>query len=132
VNDFQFKITNSFSLGFAAAAGVKYKLSDNVSLFGELSLLSMSVYIKEAELKSITYNGQSISIPNNIPGAHVKYSKNATVDSNDTEQPRYSQPFSNVGINVGISINLGKHGSRGSSSRNSNDDIDRTKPYRRR
>ena len=131
VDDFTLNIKNSFSLGFSAAAGVQYKLSEKLSLWGEISMLSMSVYIKEADLTAVTANGQSVAL-SQVSGAQVvKYSKNAIVDSNGAQQPTYSQPFSNVGIQVGIKFTLGEK--RQHVSRRDNEDIDDTKkPFRRR
>ncbi len=108
VDDFTFKIKNSFSLGFAGAAGVQYKVNDRVSIFGELSLLSMSVYIKQKQMTKFTENGQSypLSMVGGSPQT-VNYSKNTTVDSAGANQAAYSQPFSNVGFNVGITITMG-------------------------
>ncbi len=50
VDDFTFNIKNSFSLGLSAAAGIQYKLSDKMSLWGEISMLSMSVISKKQTL----------------------------------------------------------------------------------
>ena len=59
VDDFTIKIKNSFSVGISAAAGVKYKLNERVSIWGEINMLSMSAYIKEADLTAVTVNGSS-------------------------------------------------------------------------
>jgi opacity protein-like surface antigen len=105
--DFIFEMKNSFSLGFTAAAGVQYQLNDRVSLWGECSMLSLSLYTKQMTLKDFTVNGQSQSL-SYVSSPHViNYSKNAVIDNSGTIQPAYSQPFSNVGINVGIALKLG-------------------------
>jgi hypothetical protein len=113
VDDFTMTIKSSFSLGFTGAAGVRYKISDRLSLWGEVSGLSLSVYIKQSELTAITHNGQSYST-SAVSGNHVvNYSKNVTVDSTGANLPAYSIPFSNMAVNFGISLSLGHHSRRG-------------------
>jgi hypothetical protein len=132
VDDFTWQIKNSFSLGFTAAAGVKYKLNDAVSIWGELSLLSMSVYTKEQDLTQWTESGIG-SVPLSQYGSpqNIKFSKTATVDTNYASFPTYAQPFSNVGITVGVSVIISKHERH--SGRSNNEDMDNTKkPFRRR
>jgi len=134
-DDFTWQIQNSFSLGFTAAAGVKYKISDKVSIWGEVSVVSLSVYTKEQDLKSWnetdpTYGSQSIPLSNYNGAQTIKFSKTATVDSTYSQFPPYAQPFSNMAINVGVTFTLSKHEKR---SRRNNDDIDGgSKPFRRR
>jgi opacity protein-like surface antigen len=132
IDDYTFSIKNSFSLGFAAAAGVQYKLNDRVSIFGEVSLLSMSVYIKQETLTALnvtTANGsQGVPLSQVSGPSVVNYSRKAIADSAGDQQPAYSQPFSNIGFNFGISFRLG---SASSNSRRNNDDIDDSKPFRR-
>ncbi|MCD6010180.1 MAG: hypothetical protein K0Q79_42 [Flavipsychrobacter sp.] len=107
--DYTIQMKNSFSLGFTGAAGVEYRLSSRMSLWAEISILSMSVYIKEAELTAITRNGQSYQVPANQV---IKYTRSGVIDTTGNTQQAYSQPFSNFGFNVGIKINMSKR-SRG-------------------
>ncbi|MES2701163.1 MAG: outer membrane beta-barrel protein [Bacteroidota bacterium] len=99
----KWEMKHRFSLGFTAAAGVEYKIGDDMSIWGELSLLSMSAFIKESNLKSYVYNGRVIS-PSQLSGVtSIKYGTNITLDTNDfSRQPAYTQPFSNVSFNAGI------------------------------
>ncbi len=115
VDDFTMTIKSSFSLGFTGAAGVKYKISDRLSLWGELSGLSLSVYIKKSELTGITHNGKSYPTSAVSGNKVVNYSKSVTVDSTGANLPAYSIPFSNMGINFGISLSLGRHSHRGNA-----------------
>jgi hypothetical protein len=104
--DLTSKIKSSFSPGLSASAGVQYKLGDRTILWGELSVLSMSLFIKESQYTRVSQNGVTYPV-DSIGGPHlVKYSKTASVDSNGTTAPSYSQPFSNFGVNVGIRIML--------------------------
>ena len=129
--DFTIQVKNSFSLGFTGAAGVKYKISDKVCIWGEISMLSMSVYIKEADVTAFTYNGVSQSVSYVSPQS-VKYSKNVVTDTNGNTAPTYSQPFSNVGIHVGISFSIGEKRQRGSNHFNGGEGDDNKKPFKRR
>lgn len=132
VDDFTWTIKNSFSLGFSAAAGVKYNINDRMSIWAELSILSMTVNAKEQDLKSWTENGQSVPLSNYSNAQKITFSKTATLDSNYSQFPTYSQPFSNIGINVGVTFNLSDRHSTGRRSSDNNDAIDNSKPYRRR
>ena len=134
-DDFTWKLKTSFSLGFTAAAGVKYQISDKLSIWGELNMLSMSLYAKEQDLKSWTESSQGTTL--NVPlinytnAQTIKFSKTAVLDSTLSSMPTYSIPFSNVGIHFGITFNLGEgHGSSGHS--HAKEEIDPNKPFRRR
>jgi opacity protein-like surface antigen len=118
--DYTYQIKSSFSLGFTAAAGLQYKISDKVRIWGEMSILSLSVLTRESDLKSLNaFDGtqwQSVPIvPANVPytGPQViKYSKNATIDSTGAQLPAYSQPFSNVAFNAGVTFLLSEKKAR--------------------
>jgi len=128
VDDFTWQIKSGFSLGYTAAAGIKYKISDKVSLWAELSLLSVSVYTKEQDLKSWVEDGQSVPLSNYTTAQTIKFSKTATIDSTYSQFPAYAQPFSNMGINVGINITISKHER---AAKDDGDYIDKSKPFRR-
>ncbi len=128
-NDISLSVTSSFSLGFAAAGGLNYNISDKIKIWGEISLLSLAPFIKEADITAASYNGQ----PQSITGAPTyKFSKNIAVDSNGYNSPAYAQPFSNVGINFGITFQLSKGSNHSSGRKGNNEDIDPNKPFRRR
>jgi len=131
VYNFGLQVTNSFSPGFSAAAGVRYKLSDKISIWGELSVLSLNLYIKESALKSFTYNGRSQNLSYVTSPHVVKYSKNVIVDSNQASLPTYTQPFSNAGLNVGISFNLSEK-KRKKAHLSSDEAVEEKKPFKRR
>ena len=80
-DDFTWQVKSSFSLGFTAALGLKYNISDRVSIWGELSLLSMSVYTQEQNLQSWVEDGQQVPLSSYPNTQKVKFSKTATVDS---------------------------------------------------
>ncbi len=128
--DLTYQISNSFSLGFNAAAGLQYKMNDRMNLWGEISMLSLSLFIKESVLKSFTEDGVTYPL-DSIGGPHkVTYSKNVSVDTNYAKLPTYSQPFSNIGIMIGFTFRLSHKA--GYSARKHDVDIDENKPFRRR
>ncbi len=122
-DDFTFTIKNRFSLGFAAAAGFKYRMSGRTSFFGELGFMSLAVLTKTSTLVQASENGVRFPLTAVSGPQLVKYSKTATVDSNGTQQAAYAMPFSNAGIQVGFSYNLNQ------SSRGKNDIKDRRKKF---
>jgi len=131
-DDFTWQVKSGFSLGFTAALGLKYSINDKVSIWGELSLLSMAVYTKEQDLQSWVEDGQPVALSNYPNAQKIKFSKTATVDSTYSSFPTYAQPFSNIGINVGVSFNLSEKRTPRHSKHNSDIEVDDTKPFRRR
>jgi hypothetical protein len=92
------------TLGFAGAMGARFNMTDNVALWGEINLLLSNIYVKQANVTAHNVDGQDLQNP--APGTTIKYGSNGTVSS--TEAPAYSLPYSNVGLRVGLSFNLGK------------------------
>lgn len=92
------------SLGFSAAAGVKYPLATRLSIWTEISLLSMSLYARESELTELTRNGvNNIDlIPKDKRIYKYKFSGNTATNAYYT----YSMPFSNIAACVGISYDF--------------------------
>jgi len=111
------ELKNSFSLGFTGAVGVQYNLTGNTSIWGEVDLLSMSLYASEDDLTEITVTQYGMttaypasSVPPNQPVA-IKYGKNVTIPAgtNGTPQPSYALPFSNVGVHFGVTMKFAHH-----------------------
>ena len=112
VTDYTFQIKSSFSLGFAAAAGVQYQLSDKVKLTAELSFLSLSTLIKEINFTKLSQDGQSYpTSADSTITQHTTYSAHTNgVTVSSTNQVAYTQPFSNAGFNVGLIFAVGRQG----------------------
>lgn len=106
--DFTFTMQNKFSLGFAAAAGIEYKLSNVFSVWAECSMLSLSLYTKHSELTAVTVNGNSYPTSSVTGAPPVNYNRSGILDTTGATQPAYSMPFSNFGFNVGIKIAMAK------------------------
>lgn len=104
VNDFTFTLKNNFAVGFTGAAGVQYRMNKYMSVWGEMSMLSLSPYIKNADLTAVTSNGVSYN-PSMVSGqTHITYTKSGTTDSTGAVQPAYAQPFSNFSFNIGVAF----------------------------
>jgi hypothetical protein len=114
--NFTFAIKSSFSMGFSAAGGLQYKLGNKVSLWAEVSMLSMSLYMKQSDLTGFEHDGRSYSLSNVTSPHTYYYSKSGTLDSNSVTLPTYSHPFSNLGVNMGIRISMGGRSRRGGAS----------------
>ncbi len=106
VDDITINLKNRFSAGFSAAAGVSYKLNERVRVFGEVNVLSLSIYTKSSEIVSLKENGSPLSLSYISSPLVTTYSKNAVIDTSGTVQPAYSMPFSNVGFHVGFCYTL--------------------------
>lgn len=109
VYDYTFELHNGFSLGVSGALGASYRTNNGLSIWLETSLVSLPVYTKEAEIVDVTVNGISYLQPflQGNPGK-INYSRNFTAEKGDFfNQPSYSLPFSNIGVNLGVSFALG-------------------------
>jgi hypothetical protein len=121
IEDYTWEIKSKFSLGFSAAAGIKYAINNRTKVWGEIGFLSFAAITKESNLTEVSVNGQGGYLPQ-VPVAQQKvtYSNSFTTTSNDYyHQPAYSQPFSNFSISVGLSFDL--HKSETSRQRGRND-----------
>lgn len=94
------KITTSTTIGFTAATGVKYKFNNKLSVWSELSMLSMSLYIHQeintANIADGQYAGQFPTVNYGVSGNNVNRYNQTGI------QPTYAEPFSNVSLNMGI------------------------------
>jgi hypothetical protein len=90
-------------LGFGGATGFSYNISPNMKLWGEVALMSLSLYVRETELVMLQRDG--INLLSNVPQQNrtINY---ANQNVNGAE-PTYSLPFSNIGVNIGVSYHLG-------------------------
>jgi hypothetical protein len=90
---YELTFTNDLSFGYSASAGIDYQISNDISFFGELSLISLSVNPSKLESSS---GGKTTT-------TYYKTSWDETDINTDTAQPF---PFSSIGLNVGIKLNL--------------------------
>lgn len=103
------KMTGNNSFGFTASAGVSYKITDNISVFGECMLLAQSLSFSKAEITKMELNGNDILPSMSVRNKQTTFSKDFTRDNSGTpdstvpdKQPAFSLPFSSVGFNLGV------------------------------
>lgn len=102
-DDYTFEIKNTFTLGISAAIGMQYRLSDKMLLWGEMNGLSMSLFTKQGTLTKFTVNGVNYTSAVPDSNKYVYYSQNFQGQQSDYyHQPAYAQPFSNIGIAIGM------------------------------
>lgn len=90
-----------FNIGFSGACGVKVPISKHIMVYGEASVLSLSLYVKESNLTEYSQNG--INLTSRISNPKLKYS---TTIGGGNSYGTYSMPFSHVAGNFGIEIEL--------------------------
>jgi hypothetical protein len=114
VSVINYKWSGGMALGFYSAIGATYKLNNNLSLFGELNLISLSYAPEKMEITKATQNGTDV-----LPGMttyekEVDFVDNYTVNmvpdyTKPNKAVKINFPFGSIGFNVGIRIGLGKY-----------------------
>ena len=100
-----------FSLGASGAVGASFNLSYNLRLYTELCLVSYSPYLAKGSRTSYTRNGVEYLSYLSLKDREIEFKKSGTITSSqDPDKPTVAQtqaiPFSNMGINAGIVIQL--------------------------
>lgn len=100
VNYYNIEYTTSFTPGFSAAAGVNFKVNDQMAIYTEITMLSMSLYIKELKYKEVFINNEPQTTVQT-----VKFGMSGTNVNPNTGQGTQvttALPFSNIGIRAGV------------------------------
>lgn len=105
VGEYTLKIQNYFSLGIAAGCGASFKVGNQLSVWGEVSTLYLALSRKQEDLETAKINGINQPVSQLIGIKTIHYNKNGISDKNGNSQA-LPQPFSNIGINIGLSYNL--------------------------
>jgi hypothetical protein len=105
------KLSGNVSLGFTAAAGFDYNLSEKLALYGELVFNGITYAPSKGKYKEWTVDGVD-----QMPTATTKekewtfekkYDAEEDIpDSSPDKQPKMSLNFSNVELNIGIKFKL--------------------------
>jgi opacity protein-like surface antigen len=101
------------AIGAQAAAGVEYALSDLLSLFGEINLDGISYAPTKGKFTKLTNNGVNELSNMTTKEKTWLYVKNldesqSIPDSDPDKETKVNYSFANVGLIVGVKINLGK------------------------
>ncbi|NCA76969.1 MAG: hypothetical protein EOM90_11610 [Alphaproteobacteria bacterium] len=110
---YKIKDNGGVALGVQAALGAELELSNSLSLFGEFQLYGISYAPKKGAYKEYTVGGVDQLDDMKTRSKEWKYLKevdyNKTISADDPdERPKTKYNFNNVGLVVGVKINLGK------------------------
>jgi hypothetical protein len=107
------KLSGGLALGLNSAIGISYEINDRISLFGELQNVNLNYSPKQGEVTKSSLNGVdnlSTLKPREIK---TEFTDSYTIDrSQNPDENAPSKeispnlPFSNIGFNLGITINL--------------------------
>ena len=110
------KMTEEFKpnlgIGIQGALGVKYHVNNMLGIYLELNGLSMTSYMKSSEITAYEVNGTNELGTLTIRNAQTEYSSEytETFSSNSAstpfQSPTMTRPFSNLGLGLGVTINL--------------------------
>jgi hypothetical protein len=101
VHQYDWSIKNYFSLGFTGATGVKVRITNEISFWGEVSMLYLNLSRKERDLNTAVINGVGYPASQLSGVTKYYYNKNGISDQNGNAQA-LSQPYSNLGTSIGI------------------------------
>ncbi len=109
------EIKGAMSLGYQGAIGVSYGLSDNLSLFGELSGINLRVKAASSEMTKLTSEGVDVPLASlDRYYTHTNYVDELNSSSNNeyynddfdsskaADELRFSSNFNALFINVGV------------------------------
>ncbi len=100
------------ALGFNAGAGVMFKLSDRISLFGEANMVNLSYAPAKAKVQKATYNGVDQLSTMTTREKETEFVKtindsDPSPDSKPYKALKQKYAFGSIGINFGVRIGLG-------------------------
>lgn len=108
----QIKMNEGMAFGFSGAFGVQYALNENLSLFGELNLISMSYSPNKGEVTEYTFNGVDMLDTFSDEEKQIEYvdkiseNSNSTTPSTINQELRTSYQFSSIGLKVGLAFHF--------------------------
>lgn len=95
---------NSMSLGFSGSVRVMYHVSPHVGLHFGLSGMMLSVSAKETELIEYGVNGMNALPYLSADEKIIKHKEEGSFSGTSNILPAYDMPFSNVGIDAGVTF----------------------------
>lgn len=103
-----------FTLGYSAGIGVGFRLGKNTRLWAEANMLSFNPTIKEKVLTRSLVSGSSNIAPYSQEEKTTEFSFSGKAKQDPASlnyqhnAATYSVPFSNVGAQLGVAVNLGR------------------------
>lgn len=103
-------LETAFTVGLSAAAGYSIPLTKHIALSAEVSFIGMSLRITQANLIVCTADGQDLLPTRTQSQLQVEYIEGFVPQAYDPDKPgrlpSYRIPFSNIGMQVGVTIAL--------------------------
>ncbi len=101
----------SFSVGFIGSIGYSYKVSDNLSVFGELEYLSLTIKQGTSSITEYTMNGTDVLSTLKTIQKETEYVDEVkNTDNTNVDAPRKvlanRAPFSAIGLNIGVMMSF--------------------------
>jgi hypothetical protein len=107
--EYEVETKGSFSIGFIGAIGYGYSLSDNMTIFGEVEYIGLSIKSGSATFTKYDVAGKDQLA--NMKTAQKEYEFVDEIDSSTTpnmDKPtqmlKQKAPFSSLGFNIGITM----------------------------
>lgn len=107
------KYSGGVALGFNAALGCTFTVSDNISIFAEFNLLNMSYSPDQSEIIESTSQGKSLLPDYSIKDKLTNYyetlattSLSPIPDTEPNQKLKQSYTFGSIGLNIGVKINF--------------------------
>ncbi len=97
------------AMGMSAAFGATYKLSDNMSFFGELNMINMSYAPTKGSMTEAKLNGTDFLALIDVEDKEIEFEDSVTYTGNESssspsKELKMLMPFGSVGVNVGIKL----------------------------
>jgi len=107
------KLNGGLAYGLGASVGVLFKLTNKISLFGELSMINMSYAPTKGEITAYSFNGidrlSSLVNRDRLTDFVESFSENSNQTTAETvpgKSLKQKYPFDSVGLNIGLKYNL--------------------------
>ena len=102
---------NGMALGYQAAIGMNWKLSEKLDFYTELNIINLTWYPSQSNLTKYISNSENLLPNQTVSQIQTNYVKSinplAQQDtSKPSEQTKVSMPFSSVSANVGLRFTL--------------------------
>ncbi len=107
------ELKGGMALGFTAAMGLNFSVTNNLSISGEINMVNMQYSPKKGTVTKYTENGvdklPSWTVRDKEFEFNKKYSRNPSTPTPTTSPSQtnaFSTPFGSIGINVGLKYNF--------------------------
>ncbi|MCH8555239.1 MAG: porin family protein [Schleiferiaceae bacterium] len=106
-------MNGGLAIGLNAGVGALYKLSDKISLFGELNMINLSHAPTKGEITKLNMNGTNLLPDMTTNEREIEFVDVVTIDydtptsdSEPNQALKQKLPFGSIGFNIGLRIDL--------------------------